>query len=198
VTTASTTTVTTAPPTTVTTAPPTTVTTASTTTVTTASTTTVTTAPPTTVTTAPTTTVTTASTTTVVLPSTTTTTLRCELAQLTEDSLAGVECAIGVVRATLTEPPQPECRCKRCSLEPTLDRLAAFVRRADTVTSARKCKGSLKTARRAAKSLHAKVASLIRSRCLAPVDRVAILDAEIIDLTGRTKALSKSGFCAGE
>ena len=176
----------------------TTVTMAPSTTVTTASTTTVTTAPPTTVTTAPTTTVTTASTTTVVLPSTTTTTLRCELAQLTEDSLAGVECAIGVVRATLTEPPQPECRCKRCSLEPTLDRLAAFVRRADTVTSARKCKGSLKTARRAAKSLHAKVASLIRSRCLAPVDRVAILDAEIIDLTGRTKALSKSGFCAGE
>ena len=198
VTTASTTTVTTAPPTTVTTASTTTVTTAPPTTVTTASTTTVTTASTTTVTTAPTTTVTTASTTTVVLPSTTTTTLRCELAQLTEDSLAGVECAIGMVRATLTEPPQPECRCKRCSLEPTLDRLAAFVRRADTVTSARKCKGSLKTARRAAKSLHAKVASLIRSRCLAPVDRVAILDAEIIDLTGRTKALSKSGFCAGE
>src|SRR5207302_1833456 len=109
-TTATTTTATTAPTTTVTTAPTTTVTTASTTTVTTASTTTVTTAPPTTVTTASTTTVTTASTTTVVLPSTTTTTLRCELAQLTEDSLAGVECAIGVVRATLTEPPQPECR----------------------------------------------------------------------------------------
>src|SRR5437879_6767547 len=137
VTTSPPTTVTTAPPTTVTTASTTTVTTASTTTVTTASTTTVTTAPPTTVTTAPTTTVTTASTTTVVLPSTTTTTLRCELAQLTEDSLAGAECAISVVPATLTEPPQPECRCKRCSLEPTLDRLAAFVRRADTVTSAR-------------------------------------------------------------
>src|SRR5207245_6711700 len=158
---ASTTTATTSPTTTLTTPPPTTVTTAPPTTVTTASTTTVTTAPPTTVTTAPTTTVTTASTTTVVLPSTTTTTLRCELAQLTEDSLAGVECAIGVVRATLTEPPQPECRCTRCSLEPTLARLAALVRRADTVTNARKCKRSLKTARRAAKSLHAKVASLI-------------------------------------
>ena len=198
VTTAPSTTVTTAPTTTVTTASTTTVTTAPTTTVTTASTTTVTTAPTTTVTTASTTTVTTASTTTVVLPSTTTTTLRCELAQLTEDSMAGVECAIGVVRATLTEPPQPECRCKRCSFEPTLDRLAAFVMRADTATSAKKCKGSLKTARRAARSLHAKVASLIRSRCLAPVDPVAILHAEIIDLAGRTKALSESGFCAGK
>ena len=112
--------------------------------------------------------------------------------------MAGVECAIGVVRATLTEPPQPECRCKRCPLEPTLDRLAAFVMRADTATSAKKCKGSLKTARRAARSLHAKVASLIRSRCLAPVDPVAILNAEIIDLAGRTKALLKSGFCAGK
>ncbi len=112
--------------------------------------------------------------------------------------MAGVECAIGVVRATLTEPPQPECRCKRCPLEPTLDRLAAFVMRADTATSAKKCRGSLKTARRAARSLHAKVASLIRSRCLAPVDPAAILNAEIIDLAGRTKALSKSGFCAGK
>src|SRR5204862_2856103 len=39
---------------------------------------------------------------TVFLPSTTTTTLPCDLAQLLEESLAGVECAIGAVRAALS------------------------------------------------------------------------------------------------
>jgi len=156
-------------------------------------TTTVTTAPTTTVTTAPTTTVTTASTTTVVLPPTTTTTLRCELAQLPEDSLAGVECAIGAVRATLNDAP-PACGCKHCSLEPALDRVAGRVMRADGATSPKKCKRNLRRARRAAKALRARVASLKR-KCLAPDDRVASLDSEVVDLAGRTRALFKSRFC---
>src|SRR5205823_9928330 len=104
---------------------------------TTASTTTVTTAPTTTVTIAPTTTMTTASTTTVFLPSTTTTTLPCDLAQLPEESLAGVECAIGAVRAALSEPP-PACACRHCSFERALDRIAARVMRADGATRDRK------------------------------------------------------------
>jgi len=92
---------------------------------------------------------------TVFLPSTTTTTLPCDLAQLPEESLAGVECAIGAVR----EPP-PACACRHCSLERALDRIAARVMRADGATSSKKCKRNLRQARRAAKALRARVASL--------------------------------------
>jgi len=162
-----------------------------------ATTTTLSTVPTTTVTTAPNTTVTTASTTTVFLPSTTTTTLRCELAQLPEDSLAGVECVIGAVRATLNEAP-PACGCKHCSLEPALDRMAGRVMRADGATSPKKCERNLRRAGRAAKALRARVASLTLRKCLAPDDRVATLDSEIVDLASRTRALLKSRFCASK
>jgi len=67
---------------------------------------------------------------------------------------------------------------------------------AGTATSAKKCKGNLKTARRATKALRARVASLTRRRCLAPVDRATNLNAEVADLAGRMKALFKSQFCA--
>ena len=130
---------------------------------------------------------------TVFLPSTTTTTLSCDLAQLPEESLAGVECAIGAVRAALSEPP-PACACRHCSFERALDRIAARVMRADGATSPKKCKRNLRRARRAAKALRARVASLKR-KCLAPDDRVASLDSEVVDLAGRTRALFKSRFC---
>ena len=126
----------------------------------------------------------------------TTTTLACELGQLAEDSLAGVVCAIGAVRATLNSPPQPTCECKHCSLEPALDRIAGLVMQADGATRPKKCKRNLGKARRAAKALSARVASLTRRRCLAPADRVANLGAEVSDLAGRTRALFKSRFCA--
>ena len=107
-------------------------------------------------------------------------------------------CAIGAVRATLNSPPQPTCECKHCSLEPALDRIARLVMQADTATSAKTCKGRLKMAGRAAKTLHAKVASLTQRKCLAPVDRAASLGREVVDLGSRTKALFKSGFCASK
>ncbi len=122
--------------------------------------------------------------------------LACELAQLAEDSLAGVECAIAVARATLNSPPQPACECKHCSLEPALDRIAGFVMQADSATRPKKCKRNLGKARRAAKALSARVASLARSRCLAPADRVARLGAEVVDLARRSRALFRSRFCA--
>ena len=131
------------------------------------------------------------------LPSTTTTTLPCDLAQLPEESLAGVECAIGAVRAALSEPP-PACACRHCSLERALDRIAARVMRADGATSSKKCKRSLRKARRAAKALRARVASMRRRNCLTPTDRVARLDSEVVDLARRTRALHKSRFCASK
>ena len=70
--------------------------------------------------------------------------------------------------------------------------------RANGATSPRKCKRSLRKARRAAKALRAKVASMRRRNCLAPADRVARLDSEVADLARRTGALSKSGFCASK
>src|SRR5437870_3874045 len=126
----------------------------------------------------------------------TTTTLACEPAQLAEDSLAGVECAIGAVRATLNSPPQPACECKHCSLEPVLERIAAFVMQADGATRPKKCKRNLGKAGRAAKAPRARVASMTRRNCLAPADRVARLDSEVVDLARRTRALFKSRFCA--
>src|SRR5438132_452517 len=126
----------------------------------------------------------------------TTTTLACEPAQLAEDSLAGVECAIGAVRATLNSPPQPACECKHCSLEPVLERIAAFVMQADGATRPKKCKRNLGKAGRAAKALRARVASMTRRNCLAPADRVTRLDSEVVDLARRTRALFKSRFCA--
>ena len=152
----------------------------------------------TTTSTRPTTTATTTSSTTTQPTTTrpTTTTLACELGQLAEDSLAGVVCAIGAVRATLNSPPQPTCECKHCSLEPALDRIAGLVMQADGATRPKKCKRNLGKARRAAKALSARVASLTRRRCLAPADRVANLGAEVSDLAGRTRALFKSRFCA--
>ena len=88
----------------------------------------------------------------------------------------------------------PACGCKHCSLEPALDRVAGHVMRADGATSPKKCKRNLRRARRAAKALRARVASLKR-KCLAPDDRVARLDSEVVDLAGRTRALFKSRFC---
>ncbi len=128
----------------------------------------------------------------------TTTTLACEPAQLAEDSLAGVECAIGAVRATLNSPPQPACECKHCSLEPVLERIAGFVMQADGATRPKKCKRNLGKAGRAAKALRARVASTTRRNCLAPAERVARLDSEVVDLARRTRALFKSRFCASK
>src|SRR5438445_704443 len=143
-----------------------------------------------------TTSTTTQPTTTTTTRPTTTTTLACEPAQLAEDSLAGVECAIGAVRATLNSPPQPACECKHCSLEPVLERIAGFVMQADGATRPKKCKRNLGKAGRAAKALRARVASMTRRNCLAPADRVARLDSEVVDLARRTRALFKSRFCA--
>jgi hypothetical protein len=69
---------------------------------------------------------------------------------------------------------------------------------ADTATSAKKCKRSLAAARRVAKTLRVRVASLTRRGCLAPVDRAASLQMEVADIASRTKALFKSGFCASK
>ena len=124
--------------------------------------------------------------------------LACELAQLAEDSLAGVECAIAAARATLNSPPQPACECKHCSLEPALDRIAGFVMQADGATRPKKCKRNLGKAGRAAKALRARVASTTRRNCLAPAERVARLDSEVVDLARRTRALHKSRFCASK
>jgi len=128
--------------------------------------------------------------------STTNPSMSCALSALPEDSLAGVECAIGVVRSTVNEPPQPSCTCRRCSLALRLERLAGLVMQADREPSAKKCRQRLGTARRVAKALSARVASLNRRRCLAPVGRAASLDTEIADLANRTTALFKSAFCA--
>ncbi len=187
-TTTTSTTTTTKPTTTTTTQPTTTTTTRPTTTTSTTTTSTTTTTSPTT-----TTSTTTQPTTTTTRP--TTTTLACEPAQLAEDSLAGVECAIGAVRATLNSPPQPACECKHCSLEPVLERIAGFVMQADGATRPKKCKRNLSKAGRAAKALRARVASVTRRNCLAPADRVARLDSEVVDLSRRTRALFKSRFC---
>ncbi len=193
-TTTSTTTTSTTTTTTSTTTQPTTTTTRPTTTTSTTTTSTTTTTSPTTTTT--TTSTTTQPTTTTTRP--TTTTLACEPAQLADDSLAGVECAIGAVRATLNSPPQPACECKHCSLEPVLERIAGFVMQADGATRPKKCKRNLGKAGRAAKALRARVASTTRRNCLAPADRVARLDSEVVDLARRTRALFKSRFCASK
>jgi len=70
------------------------------------------------------------------------------------------------------------------------------VMQADSATRPKKCKRNLGKARRAAKALSARVASLARSRCLAPADRVARLGAEVVDLARRSRALFRSRFCA--
>jgi len=69
---------------------------------------------------------------------------------------------------------------------------------ADGATRPKKCKRNLGKARRAAKGLSARVASLARRRCLAPADRAANLGAEVVDLAGRTRAFFKSRFCASK
>jgi len=96
----------------------------------------------------------------------------------------------------LNSPPQPACECKHCSLEPVLERIAGFVMQADGATRPKKCKRNLGKAGRAAKALRARVASMTRRNCLAPADRVARLDSEVVDLARRTRALFKSRFCA--
>jgi len=126
------------------------------------------------------------------------TSMPCVLFQLPEDSLVGVECTVGVLRSTLNEPPQPACTCKRCSLEVGLDRLARLVREADSGPKGKKCKHKLGKARGVTQSLSARVASLTRRKCLAPVDRAGSLDTEVVDLTKRTTALFKSPFCASK
>jgi len=70
--------------------------------------------------------------------------------------------------------------------------------RADGATSSKKCKRSLRKARRAAKALRARVASMRRRHCLTPADRVARLDSEVVDLARRTRALHKTRFCASK
>lgn len=132
------------------------------------------------------------------LPTTTTTTLPvgCDLAQLAQDSLAGVECAIATVGRTLAEPPQPECvsRC-RCSLRDPLDRVVRAVNQAKTASGTKACRRKLDSARRVAKTLGSRVKSAAKRACLAPTDRSTRLVAQTKDLANRTKALFKSGFC---
>jgi hypothetical protein len=78
-----------------------------------------------------------------------------------------------------------------------LDRLAGLVVQADAAR-AKKCKRELDAARRAAKTLRKRVASLTRRGCLAPADRAASLGPEVADLAGRTRALWNGGFCASK
>jgi hypothetical protein len=143
------------------------------------------------------------STTTIATASTTTSTtvpLGCWLGMLPADPLAGVQCAIGALRGTLNAPPQPACggRCRQCSLEPPLDRIAGLVSQADGARTRKRCRAKLDTARHAAKSLSARIASLTRRNCLAPVGSATTLEHEAVDLLKRTTALSKSGFCANK
>lgn len=135
-------------------------------------------------------------------PSTTTSTIAgtigpCILAQLPDDSLAGVRCAAAVVRATLDGPPAASCTCKRCSLEPRLDKLTDLLAQAESVTREKGCRRKLKKARRVAKSLSAKVGSLAGRQCIAPVDRATSLGAETAELARRAAALAESAFCDG-
>jgi hypothetical protein len=128
--------------------------------------------------------------------STTNPSVPCILSQLPEDSLAGVECALDVVRGTLNESPQPSCTCSRCSLEPRLDRVAELLGRAAAGTTAKTCKRTLRQARRVTNALRERGRSLARRRCLTPTDRLASFQAAIVDLARRTTALSKSSFCS--
>jgi Tol biopolymer transport system component len=127
-----------------------------------------------------------------------TTTSPCDLAQLPEDSLARVECAIGAMRATLTAPPQLTCHCRHCPVAPALDRIAGLVMQADGATSPKKCRRKLGKAGHAARVLSARVVSLAGKQCLAPPGRVAILASEVVVLATRTRALLESGFCASK
>jgi hypothetical protein len=117
------------------------------------------------------------------------------LTQLPEDSLAGVVCSVSTVRGTVSDPPQPSCTCRQCSLEPALSWISDLVTLADVAPTVRECKGVLKTARHATRVLRTSVGSLTRKKCLAPADRGAVLKTETTDLGHRLKALSASGFC---
>jgi hypothetical protein len=121
----------------------------------------------------------------------------CDLAQLPQSSLAGVLCAIATIQGTLNGPPQPECaaRC-HCSLQAPLGRVSSLVDAAQGA-KAKKCKRDLDSARRAAKSFDTRVGSLAKRHCIAPSDVSAALVQEMGDLTNRSKALFKSGYCAG-
>ena len=119
----------------------------------------------------------------------------CVLAQLPDDSLAGVACAVSVVRGTLGGPPAASCTCKRCSLDARLGKVASLLEQAETATSTKKCKRKLKKTRRAAQALSAKADSLVGRGCIAPADRAASLDAETEELARRAAALAKSAFC---
>ena len=166
-------------------------------------TTTTTSRPPSTATTVTTTSTTRPSpTTTAPTPSTTSTTLPsgCVLDQLPEDSFPGVECAITTVRATLNGPPQPDCtgRCKCSPLETPIDHIDSLVTQAQGASSAKKCKRKLDRARRAAKSFNIRISSLLKRHCIAPTNLGTTLAQETANLTIRSKALFKSGYCAGK
>ncbi|MCI0345366.1 MAG: delta-60 repeat domain-containing protein, partial [Chloroflexi bacterium] len=142
------------------------------------------------------TTVITSSTTTVPVAPTTSTTLPCMLSALPVDSVAGVRCAIDRVRRTLEEPTPLACtRCKRCALQPALDRVARLVDEADAAVSGKACQKRLKSARGAAKALRGRVRSLAQRRCFEPADRAPTLTADVEALHGRMKAVSRSAWC---
>lgn len=167
--------------------PPTTTTTTTTTvsqpTTTTVSVTTTTVAPPTT--------------TTVSGATTTTTTLPCTLSQLPDDSFAGLDCALGAVRTTVAAQPQPACTCKRCSLDEPVDRILGLVAEAQGAT-AKKCKRKLEKARQVAKAFERKARSLGNRGCLAPVDRLTALEAELTELVRRLRAVAGGASCGAQ
>ena len=168
--------------------PPTTTTTNTTTTVsptttTTVSVTTTTVAPPTT--------------TTVSGATTTTTTLPCTLSHLPDDSFAGLDCALGALRTTAGAQPQPACTCKRCSLDASVDRIAALVAQAQGA-AAKQCKRKAKKARQVAKALDRRVRGLDKRGCLAPTDRVTVLHADLTELVRRLTAVAGSTTCASQ
>ena len=119
------------------------------------------------------------------------------MAVLPKDSLAGVECAVDVIRATIDEAPQPLCggACGQCSLGSVLDRVSGLVMKAVSVSSAKACRRKLLGARRAAGVLKIRFASLKRRGCIGPANRVVRLASEVTDLAERTQALFQGGFC---
>lgn len=132
-------------------------------------------------------------------PPTTTSTLPgpCVLEQLPPASLAGVECAIEIVRSTLDEPPQPQCAAKcRCKLNDPLDRGRRNLALAKTARTANVCKRKLDVARRAVQALATRIKSAGKRSCLVPVDRGGRLASQATDLAARAKALYKSTYCA--
>lgn len=139
-----------------------------------------------------TTTVSQSTTTTLSGATTTTTTLPCALS-LPDDSFAGLDCALDALRATVGGSPRPVCTCKRCSLEPAVDRLAGLVAQAQDVAP-KQCRRKVKKTRQLAKALDRRVGMLAKRSCLAPGDQAA-LEAGLSELLRRLTAAAGGASC---